>query len=959
MMKYLFIFISLFFTTSYCFSQKSNIGQPFIENFSKDKYNAAVQNWDIKQDSEGKILIANNSGMLIFDSNKWRIKNNPNSSITRSILVDSENIIYVGGQNTFGYFFKQDNGILKYISLSDSLERNKKQFGDIWDIIKYKNAIYFRSPRNIFKYSMKELTVFETDTYFPFIGEIDNELIICNSQKGFFKMINDKLFVINDNPFYKDEHVISIIKLNDGRKIIFTERNGLLIFDGLNIKPWLTLATDFLRNNRITSAIQINKNRIAIGTQFGGILIIDYEGKPVELLNKNSGLQSNYNRCLFMDSDSNLWAGQEKGIDLIQLNSPYRLIKPAGKLEGIAYTVKVFKDKLYFGTSSGLYSIDWSNYYNPLEKKKFHTVKNTEGQVWGLDIVGNELLLSHHDGVYRIIDTTAIKIKNADNGSWLFVPLGQDDKYCLNGNYRGLAVYAKVNGKWEFDHQLKGFDFTSRNITIFNSYVWVSLPYKGVFRLKLNSDFSKIDSIKSYGIQEGLPMKLNNFIIKIDDLLYCRTKDGLYKYDKIKDEFYTFDNWNKIFKSNKSLKYLKEEKKNKLWYLNHKELGVISNFHCNDSIYDKKVVEGGKNWLVGGFEYIYSIDSNQTFFATENGFLLYSPTNNKLDSLNLIFNKISVCTKSDSCNFLQISRKDTLQKETIDHFYKTFSFEFVVPHFTNYNPIKYQYQLKGYENFWSSWSEKNTKEYTNLPAGDFTFLVRAKTDNNQYSNTLEFPFIIEPVWFLSNIAKTSYLLLFILFSSSLIFFPKKKHIKEKEELKQQQNKIIEEHKEVIEETEEELNKVKNEKLQSELAHKNKELMSVTIHLTQKNEIILNLKDALQDISYKTKNKETAKTIKSLIRKLNLSDISKNDWNQFAKHFDQVHGDFFSKLNKKHPSLTPRDIRLCAYLRLNLTTKEIAPLMGISIRGVEISRYRIRKKLELDQETNLTQYMMEL
>jgi DNA-binding CsgD family transcriptional regulator len=135
-------------------------------------------------------------------------------------------------------------------------------------------------------------------------------------------------------------------------------------------------------------------------------------------------------------------------------------------------------------------------------------------------------------------------------------------------------------------------------------------------------------------------------------------------------------------------------------------------------------------------------------------------------------------------------------------------------------------------------------------------------------------------------------------------------------------------------------------------------MSVTMHLTQKNEVIINLKDTLVDISRKTKNIETLKDIKKLIRVLNLSDNSENDWVQFTKHFDQVHGDFFIKLNDKHSCLTPRDIRLCAYLRLNLTTKEIAPLMGISIRGVEISRYRIRKKLKLDKDKTLTQYMME-
>ena len=80
---------------------------------------------------------------------------------------------------------------------------------------------------------------------------------------------------------------------------------------------------------------------------------------------------------------------------------------------------------------------------------------------------------------------------------------------------------------------------------------------------------------------------------------------------------------------------------------------------------------------------------------------------------------------------------------------------------------------------------------------------------------------------------------------------------------------------------------------------------------------------------------------------------------FAQHFDKVHSDFIVKLKEKHSNISNNELKLCAYLRMNLSTKEIAQLMNISVRGVEISRYRLRKKLNLATDTNLFDYLISI
>jgi DNA-binding CsgD family transcriptional regulator len=99
--------------------------------------------------------------------------------------------------------------------------------------------------------------------------------------------------------------------------------------------------------------------------------------------------------------------------------------------------------------------------------------------------------------------------------------------------------------------------------------------------------------------------------------------------------------------------------------------------------------------------------------------------------------------------------------------------------------------------------------------------------------------------------------------------------------------------------------------------------------------------------------------RSVFRMINDTEKSDDDWNRFALYFDQVHNNFLSILKNKYPQLSPTDLKLCAYLRLNLTSKEIAQLLNISLKGVEVSRYRLRKKLNLTTEINLHDFLIEI
>jgi DNA-binding CsgD family transcriptional regulator len=156
-----------------------------------------------------------------------------------------------------------------------------------------------------------------------------------------------------------------------------------------------------------------------------------------------------------------------------------------------------------------------------------------------------------------------------------------------------------------------------------------------------------------------------------------------------------------------------------------------------------------------------------------------------------------------------------------------------------------------------------------------------------------------------------------------------------------------------------LTEIQNEKLEAEIKYKNQELALTTMHLVQKAEILLTVQEALNHIQEKSNSPAAKKEVQQLLNLINFDVNLDEDWEHFAHHFDKVHVDFLKHLREHFPQLSSNDYKLCAYLRMNLSTKEIAPLMNISVRGVEGSRYRLRKKLHLPNDANLTEFILNL
>ena len=277
-----------------------------------------------------------------------------------------------------------------------------------------------------------------------------------------------------------------------------------------------------------------------------------------------------------------------------------------------------------------------------------------------------------------------------------------------------------------------------------------------------------------------------------------------------------------------------------------------------------------------------------------------------------------------------------------------FAFNNITIHFSANNVfsdnLKFQYLLQGVDKDWSEPQKINKISYARLSVGKYQFQLKTINSMGEVSKPILYTFEVLPPWYLSSFAYIGYVLLII--TISIVIWQlvqlryRKMHIKKL--------KIRESNR---------LHKM-NERLRLQVEEKNAELLSQTSFIIQRNELILKIKDEIEQYA-----KEQKKTFTPLFQKvtslLNKSMDMEDDWNMFLIRFEEKHTGFFQSLKTNYPQLTPSDLRLCACLRLNMETKDIASLMNVSIRSIENSRYRIRKKLNIPQHINLTIFFMDV
>ena len=888
----------------------------------------------ISESIDNEILFANSETLLLFNGTSWNNYPSPNGSVIRSVKY-VDNKTYIGTHSDFGYYEKYNDGTLKYTSLVDELDLNIEEDEEFWNIMTLDNWIIFQSISRLIFIDKNNSDV----KYLKFKGIINhsfsiNRQIYVALDTGLYKLVNGQPELIIGSNQIPSTLIVNLFNSSKGL-LILTADNGFYLLNSSGDVSKVSSSLDSIQNNfSIFSAIQLSDLSFAIGTVGQGLFLLDSDLKTYKIINKSKGLANNTILSLYEDSNSNIWLGLDNGITVINNNSPFSVYNDNNGVLGTVYATKLYNDILYIGTNQGLFY----KKYNSNDSFKF--IENTNGQVWSLIEIDGTLFCGHNNGTYIVKDANVVKIRET-SGSWTFRKLSNDSSDILEGSYYGLKVLSKQNNSWVVKNNVSGFDISSRFFEISNNgKIIVSHGYNGVYKLSVSSDFKNIIDyeLDSIAVKGG-----NTSLSKFDNNIYYNYEKGMLKYNSLTNNFSKDTLLSNLSSKNLLYGIIRNDFDGKLWLFSENNIHYV----YRDLVTGKKKVSSIVSSLEQRrtvFENISKIDKSKYLLGTNNGYISLDLDNYKLSPPEVNINKIEAFKLSQDP--VAVSKNEFVQLE-----YNSNNLRFYanVSNYQKFQPITFEYFLDGYISKWVSISEVPFIEFNNLKPGDYEFKIRAKIGNLYSSNSDSFLFTVERPWYFSNFMIANYFLVFL-----IIFFlfnkSYEKYYRDKEQkiIRINQNKL-----ELVEvERKQALMAVENNKLQNDIESKNRELAISTMSMIKKNQFLSKIKSDL-------KKSESGDKIFSVIKMIDRNLNNKDDWKFFEEAFNNADKDFLKKVKSSHPSLTNNDLRLCAYLRLNLSSKDIAPLLNISLSSVEIKRYRLRKKMQLTHNEGLTDHLLSL
>lgn len=912
------ILLVVLLTVSVPFCSNAQELLPPIYNFKVLEYDAAGKNWGLAVDENGELFVANNEGLLHFNGEEWTLNELPNKTIVRSVAyLDGK--IFTGSYEEFGFWIKSKGGTLQYTSLTHLIKNHEFTSEEFWEILSFEDSIIFRSFATIYIYRDNEITIVNPSVVVSDMIVFEDELIVAGGQDGLFKLYDNKLFPLGNKESLSGKTITDMAVIND-ELMVGTKLYGCYTYSKGALKPWEEALNGDLKLYQLNKILFLTSKEVVFGTIKNGIYLYDIEQKKARNINRKTGLQNNTVLSLKQFQDQ-LWVGLDNGLDRLHIDTPITYYTDYTGTLGTVYDILFHENKLYLGSNTGIY------YF---EADKLNFVNGSQGHVWDLKTIENELFAGHNTGTFKISEDRLEKISDI-TGGYLLVKVPESENTFLQGTYTGIVKYQKSqNGNWQIT-RIKGAGFPMKQLCFENPYtVWAAHPYKGLFRFKLDSGLTKIVETREFGTE----VIANNYNIKLYNIknqIVIQSEGLWYKYDAILGKVSVFEDFGPY--TDKELIYTDGTN---FWFLNGEGNNEISYTDLKTGTIS---ISGPtlKQRLVPDAENVFKQNDSIYLLTLSDGFgrINISQLQDRLGDFVLPVPRLAYFRDGKRLHPIDSSFFYIPYRHSREIRLQVSAPSLVRP--------RYFYELSGPSSK-SDRTDEGTLDFQNLPYGDYQIQIATVSMDNKRSTPLTIRFEIAPPWYLSNLSIAVYFLGAI----GLLFLVR---LYNRKKLKRKHNKLKER---LHREQEERLAALEKKKLEEEIRQKQKELARTTMDMVKKNELILELKEMLILHKNEFSNKQR---YRSLSKKLNSSINEDEDWKHFEVNFKELHEDFFDNLLRRFPDLTPKDLKLCAYLKMNLSSKEIAPLMGITVRGVEIHRYRLRKKLKMDSSQNLSNFLL--
>ncbi|MCO4304649.1 triple tyrosine motif-containing protein [Riemerella anatipestifer] len=867
-------------------------GLPFIHNFLPEDYGNHGKVWDIKISANGLVYMASDNGLLEFDGQKWKRFRNY-KGYTRSLHIANDSNVYIGADKDFGIWKKNALGNFNYTSLYPFSNAPKSENEEFWNIGVLDNKTFFISHENIYIYGNKKLKKIPAPSRFVKSFYVNNKLFLADRDAGLFYLEGEKLKLLCRNP-QSNFNVSAIYKLGADLYIV-SQNYGIYKYKKGQLASVKNQVADELIKYKTFSFTKVGERYLAFGTILNGLYITDLNGNVVQHLNKNKGLPNNTVLCLEYAPNGDLWLGLDYGISRIELNNTKSYFYDTSYGFGTAHTAHFSNNRLYIGTNQGLYYTDWERLNNSGNESIFRIIPRSEGQVWVIKNIDGHILVGHDKGLYEINSNLELSKKpSSDIGVLSIEKL--NSSLVLVGTYNGIYIYKKEQEDWLVYKKLDSILGAVNQIVVDGNTYWANIPNYGLIRFNLDKNFTPINRI----------------------IFNAKQFEGYFPY--------IYKHQNKIYIETSKYSYLFDKTQRKFQKQHHRTIPSI------------------KGLLSGVYKPIM-LNDKYGFYPINNGFVL----ENKLQKANLVHYPLQF-REARSFNNEETIRIAP-QSEFAYHL-NNVKFTYLVP---NADVVSYQYFLEGFSEQWSDWSPKSQTDFINLREGNYILKVRTK-QNNQISEVYTFAFRIQSPWYRSWWAYLCYIIVLL----GGVFFIKRYQTnrlrkQRLELLKKEQNSLREQaekhRQELVLHKKNQLEKEK-ELLLEKVKEKTIELANKAKEDDDKMRLLGAIKEKIETIQ---NNPNLSNRLLKEVRR-DLETYLNTEDNTFEIQMDELHQEFFRAMKAKFPNLSIYDLRLCAYLKIGLTSKEMSDILQVLPSSINVSRSRLRKKLGLKPDEDLYEFL---
>lgn len=891
---------------------------PFVENYNKSNYQGDNQIWNVAQGNDDAMYFANNYYLLRYDGVKWEKYTLPNKTIIRSIMVDGDRI-YSGSYQEFGYWFRKD-AKMHYVSIT----KGKKVFDannneEIWKIFKFNNKIYFQSFNGIFMFDGKTIKEKKIPFLISYCFVVDGQLLIASVEKGIYKL-TDRGEIEKVNGLYLlENNVIHSIQKYQNKTYFFTKKRGVYVLENNVLSPWKNELNDVLKSANINVAQFIKNNKLIIGTANKGVYILDLNDGSYKNIDRNNVLMNNSILSIGQDKENDLWLGLDNGIAHIEVNSSISIFYDSSGILGSVYSVASTPKGYLMASNHGVFKY---------EGKQLSLIPNTQGQAWNISKIIDQYLIGHNEGTFIYKNGLFSKLSNI-NGGWNLTKSSINNSY-LQATYSGVVIYNDANDlkqKIVIKGILKPIKYLAQNR---KNEIWAADNNRGLYRILYNDDYvtTKVDNVTQRSkISNDFGVKIFEFRNEILFLI----DNSWYTFNSITNQLEPNELFNANFKNVSDIVAIDENhfmvlQDGLLYHIYAQGTKFIRN-SIQEKYYKGKIINDNLKVFKDGNNYLLNLDDG--FISLDLKYVAKKKTKVKIEAFN-----DDILVENNS----KINHNSELRVNVISGIYGVTKPDLF-------------YKINGTKEFFPI--KEGLILLNNLSSGSHDVTIYSN-DGLNYNKIANYQFVVAKAWYFSAWMIFIYLILIGLILYLYYMWNKMKYTQklklQEEELKHQ--------KEILEmelKAENELNSQEYEKhiLELELQSKSSEVAGKSLSIAKQSEMIENIQNILDTESDFNK-------LKSEIKKaIKINAVNKHEWEIFETNLNQINNEFIIALSKKYPNLTSKDIKLCVYLKMNLSSKEIAPMMNISFRGVELHRYRLRKKLNLLQEENLSKFLLSI